>query len=50
MLDVKIKTFVIYITFLLPITIHLARKVQITLLINKKVIILDKYSDFSNMF
>lgn len=32
------------------ISIHLAKKTKIALLITKKVKILDKYSDFSDMF
>ena len=37
-------------TFLLIITIYLVKKAQITLLVAKKVQILSKYSDFSDIF
>lgn len=51
-LNKNIKAFVIYITFLnlSLILIHLARKTQIASLIIKKIIILNKYSDFANIF
>ena len=49
-MDEYIKVFVMYMTFLFIIAIHLARKAQITLLVAKKVKILTKYSDFSDVF
>ena len=50
-LDKKIKAFVIYVSSLkLRITIHLARKTQITLLLAKKVTIPAKYTDFADVF
>lgn len=50
--DEKIKAFVVYITFLSLslMSIHLARKAQISLLIAKKLNFLEEYSDFSNAF
>ena len=51
MLDKDIKAFVVDVSSLrLTMTIHLARKVQINLLLAKKVIIPAKYSDFTNVF
>ena len=50
-LDKNIKVFVIYVSFLnlrLKITVQLARKVQIALLLSKKVTISVKYLDFAN--
>lgn len=49
-LDEKVKIFVIYVIFLLTMTIYLIRKIQIALLLIEKVIILKKYSDFSKVF
>ena len=50
MLDKDNEVFVVHMTFLLTIAIHLARKAQIALLVIKKVQILIKYSDFLNVF
>ena len=53
MLDKIIKTFVLYVSFLslrLKIKIYLTRKIQITLLLAKEVIIWSEYSDFANIF
>lgn len=49
-LNINMEVFIIHITFLLIITIYLARKTKIALLFAKKVKISVKYSDFSNMF
>ena len=52
-LDKNIETFMVYVNFLsqgLRMTIHLAKKVQIFLLIVKKISILAKYLDFANVF
>ena len=50
-LDENIEAFVIYVVSIIPkITIHLARKAQIALLITKKVIIPVKYTNFANAF
>ena len=49
-LDDYIELFIMHITFLLTIVIHLAKKAQITLLVAKKVKIPTKYSDFSDIF
>ena len=50
-LDKSIKAFVMHISSLkLRITIHLARKAQIALLLAKKVTRLAKYSDFADIF
>ena len=45
-----IEIFVVYVIFLLIIVIQPAKKTQIALLIAKKMQILFKYSDFSNIF
>ena len=50
MLDKHVKAFIIYITTLLTIAIHLAKKAQIASLFTKKIQILSKYSDFSDVF
>ena len=53
-LDENIKAFVIYVTFFslkeLTMIIHLVKEAQIALLLAKKVKILTKYSDFSDVF
>ena len=50
-LDGNTKVFIVYVASLTSkITIHLACKVQITLLIIKKVIVLAKYLDFTDVF
>ena len=50
-LDENIEAFIVYITLLiLKITIYLARKAQIALLIAKEVIVLAKYTNFGNVF
>ena len=52
-LDEDIKTFMIHISSLSlgsRMTIYLAKKTQIALLLAKKVIILAKYLDFANAF
>ena len=50
-LDENIKSFVLHISSLrLKINIYIARKAQMALLLAKKVTILDKYSNFANMF
>ena len=50
-LDENIEAFVIYVSSLgSKITIHLAKKAQITLLLAKKVTVLAKYSDFADIF
>ena len=51
-LDKNIKCFILYISFLslkLRITIHLAKKTQISLLLIKKVTISAKITDFANI-
>ena len=50
MLDEQIEIFVMHVTFLLTIAIHLARKAQIALLVVKEVKIPTEYSDFSDVF
>ena len=50
MLDKHIKAFVIYMLFLLTMAIHPTKKDQIVFLIAKKVQILLKYPDFSDIF
>lgn len=45
-----IETFVIYMTSFDFSLIHLVRQPQIALLLIKEVTILDKYSDFINVF
>ena len=50
MLDKHVKTFVVHVTSLLTMLIHPAREAQIALLVAKKVKILTKYSDFSDVF
>ena len=43
--------FVVYVSFLeLKITIHLARKAQIALLLTIKITVLAKYLDFADIF
>ena len=50
-LDESIKTFVVYMALLiLKITIYLAKKTHIALLIAKKVTISAEYIDFANIF
>lgn len=53
-MDEKIRTFIVYVTFLSlskpTILIYSIKKAQIALLITKKMKILIKYSDFSNVF
>ena len=50
-MDENIEAFVVYVNSLrLKMTIHLAKKVQIALLLAKKVTILTKYLDFANVF
>lgn len=52
-LDLSKETFIIHVVFLslsLKMLIYLAQKVQIALLIVKKVIVLAKYSDFVDVF
>lgn len=49
-MDENVEAFVMYMTFLLIMVIHTAKKGQIALLINKKVKISAEYSDFSNIF
>ena len=50
-LDENVKAFVVYVNFLkLKMTIQLARKAQLILLLVEKVIVPAKYLDFSNMF
>ena len=50
MLDEYIEIFMIYMTFLLTMAIHPARKAQIILLIAEKVQSLNKYLDFLDIF
>ena len=51
MLDENFETFVIYVNFLnLAPGIHPEREAQIAFLLTKIVKILDKYSDFTNIF
>ena len=50
MLNKHVEAFVVYVTFLLTIAIYSFKKVQITLLIAKKVKILTKYLDFLDVF
>lgn len=52
-LDLNKETFIIHIVFLYPgskISVYLAQKSQIALLIAKKIAILTKYSDYTNIF
>lgn len=50
-LETSKKTFIIYMAYLsLKILIHPAYEAQITLLVAKKVTILTKYLDYSNIF
>lgn len=49
-LDENIEVFVVYMTFLLTMAIYPARKTYITLFFTKKVKILAKYTNFSNVF
>ena len=49
-LDEYIESFVIHITLLLTMAIYPAMKVQIALLVIKKMQISFKYSDFSDVF
>lgn len=50
-LDENSKTFVVHVaSFNLALEIHVDRYVQITSLLTKNVKILDKYSDFTNVF
>lgn len=50
MLDDNIQIFLLYIKVLNLLLIHTAWKAQILLLIVKKVEILNKYSDFPDVF
>ena len=50
-LDEKSETFIIYVTsFNLALGINLDKAAQIAFLLTKKVMILDEYSDFTNVF
>ena len=50
-LDENIKAFVVHVSSLrLRMTIHLARKAQLALLLIEKVTVLAKYSDFADVF
>ena len=52
-LDENIKAFVLHMSFLSlrsKMTIHLAREVQIALLLAKKETVLAEYADFANVF
>ena len=48
--DKHVEAFMVYVTFLSTMAIHLVIKAQITLLVDKKMQILAKYSNFSNVF
>ena len=50
MLDEYVEAFVLHMNFLLTMTIYPIRKRKIVLLIAKKVKILTKYLDFSDVF
>ena len=52
-LDKNIKAFVVYVSFVslqLRLIIHLAKGVQIALLLAKEVIVSAEYSDFADIF
>ena len=49
-LDKYIEIFLVFVTFLLTIIIHLAKKAQIALLVIKKMQIQSKYLGFLNIF
>ena len=49
-MDKHIEAFMMYVTFLLTMAIYLAKKTQIVLLVAKKLKILIKYLDFSDIF
>ena len=49
-LDEHVETFVVYVTFLLTMAIHPARKAQMALLVANEIKISTKYSDFSDVF
>ena len=49
-LEEHVKDFVIYISLLLAMTIHPARKAQIALLVAENMQILAKYLHFSDVF
>ena len=50
-MDKNIKAFVVHLNILdSKMMIHLAKKVQIALLLDKKVTVLAEYSDFANIF
>ena len=50
MLDEHVEAFVVHVTFLSTMAIHLAKKAQIALLVAKEVKILTEYSDFLDVF
>lgn len=49
-LNENVKPFVIYVTFFILIIIYLFQEIQIALLLFDKVIILDKYLDYLDVF
>lgn len=49
-LDKNVKAFVVHVSFLSLKSIHPDKIAQITSLITEKVIILDEYSDFADVF
>ena len=50
-MDENIKAFVVHVSSLeSKITIHLSKKARMALLLSIKVIVLDKYSDFADVF
>ena len=49
-LDKHVKTFIVHITSLLTMAIHLAREAQIASLVAEKLKIPNKYSDFLDVF
>ena len=50
-MDENVKVFIVHVaSFILKMTIHLARKAQIALFILKKITVPAKYSDFANIF
>lgn len=50
-MDLDKKDFIVHIAFFsTKIIIYLIQEIQIALLITEKVIILEKYSDFTNVF
>ena len=50
MLDENSETFIAYVTSIAAISVQPDKKAQIAFLFTKKVKILDKYSDFINVF